>query len=61
MGCSGCKLLRQLKHEQFIEELVGVDIDAVVLYTCQNTIRPLTTDFLNPRQRPLVIKLMKGS
>ena len=61
MGCSECKLLRQLKHEQYIEELVGVDVNSVSLNMYQNVVRPLITDFFNCRQRPLVMRLMQGS
>ena len=61
MGCAGCKLLRRLKREQYIEELVGVDIDSLQLYVHQPIVYPLTTDFLNPRQMPLLVKLMQGS
>ena len=60
MGCAGCKLLRRLKQEQYIEELVGVDVDLEQLYVHQNIVNPLTTDFLNPRQLPLLVRLMKG-
>ena len=61
MGCAECKLLRRLKREKYIEELVGVDIDSVQLYVHQSIVYPLTTDFLNPRQMPLLVKLMQGS
>ena len=61
MGCAECKLLRRLKREQYIEELVGVDIDSLQLYVHQPIVYPLTTDFLNPRQMPLLVKLMQGS
>ena len=61
MGCAECKLLRRLKREKYIEELVGVDIDSVQLYVHQPIVYPLTTDFLNPRQMPLLVKLMQGS
>ena len=61
MGCAGCKLLRHLKREKYIEELVGVDIDSLQLFVHQPVVYPLTTDFLNPRQMPLLVKLMQGS
>ena len=60
MGCAECKLLRRLKREQYVEELVGVDVDSKLLYVNQNIVEPLTTDFLIPRQLPLLVKLMKG-
>ncbi len=61
MGCSGCKLLRQLKRESYIEELVGVDVDGVQLNLCKWLVQPLNTDFLSPRARPLTVRLMQGT
>ena len=61
MGCAECKLVRQLRRKQFIEELVGVDVDAILLQLCENIVQPLITDFLVPRPNPLVMRLMQGS
>lgn len=59
-GCAECKLLRILKKEEYIEELVGVDVDSVPLMMCAEVVRPLITDYLHPRLRPLTMTLLKG-
>lgn len=61
MGCAECKLLRLLRREDYIEELVGVDINSALLRLNENIVQPLTTDFLHPRPKPFVIRLMQGS
>lgn len=61
MGCSGCKLVKQLKREPYTEEVVGVDVDGVELNMCRWVTQPLTTDFLTPRARPLTVRLMQGT
>ena len=60
MGCAECKLLWQLKREPYIEELVGVDVDRLLLNMHQATVHPLTTDYLHPREKPLHFALMHG-
>lgn len=60
MGCGQCKLLRSLKFENYIEELIGVDINATALQTHQHYVQPLTTDYLIRRPRPLIVQLLKG-
>ena len=60
MGCGQCKLLRSLKFENYIEELIGVDINATALQTHQHYVQPLTTDYLIRRPRPLKVHLLKG-
>ena len=60
MGCAECKLLRLMRQQVLVEELVGVDIDIQLLRQQENFIQPLTTDYLFPRQRPLHIALMQG-
>lgn len=59
-GCAECKLLRILKKEEYIENLVGVDLDSVPLVMHADMVRPLITDYLHPRPRPLHMALMKG-
>lgn len=61
MGCAECKLLTALKKEDYVEELVGVDIDSVILKAKAHTLRPLTYDYLHPRPTPLHIALMHGA
>lgn len=60
MGCAECKLLRLLKVEHCIEELIGVDIDRDILERRKRLIEPLTTDFLFKRPRPLHVALFNG-
>ena len=61
LGCAECKLLKLLKKEDYIEELVGVDIDSVPLEMHSNLVEPLITDYLHPRPRPLYAALMQGA
>lgn len=60
-GCAECKLLRLLKRELYIERLVGVDVDPVPLRMHSLMVKPLITDYLHPRPRPLHMALMEGS
>ena len=60
MGCGECKLLRLLKFQDFIEELIGVDVDASILQSHRYRIQPLTADYLFRRPNPLCVQLMRG-
>lgn len=60
-GCAECKLLRLLKKEEYIEELVGIDVDSVPLRVHSELVRPLITDHLHPRPHPLHMALMQGT
>lgn len=59
-GCAECKLLRLLKKEDYIEELLGVDLDQVSLRMNSELVRPLITDYLHPRLHPLHMALLQG-
>ena len=61
MGCAEGKLVCLMKRQGHIEELIGVDVDPQLLRRQENTIQPLTTDYLLLRERPLHITLMQGS
>ena len=61
IGCAECKLLRLLKKEDYIEELIGVDVDAPTLRMNSHLVKPLVTDYLHPRPRPLYMALMQGN
>ncbi|XP_006825373.1 small RNA 2'-O-methyltransferase-like, partial [Saccoglossus kowalevskii] len=61
MGCSECKLLRKLKNESYIEELIGVDIDNLALESNQHLGQPLISDYLYPRDNPLSVIILCGS
>ena len=58
-GCAECKLIQLLKSEDYLEEICGVDIDRSLLDASQRKIEPLTVDYINPRTRPLTLKLIK--
>ena len=61
MGCAECKLLRLFKKEDYVEQLVGVDLDSVPLRMNAGFVRPLITDYLHPRPHPLHISLLQGA
>lgn len=61
MGCAECKLLRLLKFENCIEDLIGVDMDTTVMYPSRRHLEPLTTDYIFRRPKPLRVRLMKGT
>ena len=60
MGCAECKLLRLLRREQSVRELVGVDIQASLLEAQRHHLQPLISDFVLPRPTPLSLLLMQG-
>ncbi|XP_022097447.1 small RNA 2'-O-methyltransferase-like isoform X2 [Acanthaster planci] len=61
MGCGECCLLRQLKHNDSIEQLTGVDVDGDVLQAHRYLAKPLTWEYLNPRSHPFIVSLYQGS
>ena len=60
VGCGEGKLLRLLRREGSVQELVGVDVQASLLEAQQHSLQPLTTDYLLPREKPLSVRLMQG-
>ncbi len=60
MGCAECKLLRLIKFESCLSELMGVDIDDCPLRHNGRHLEPLTTDYIFRRSTPFSIKLMQG-
>ena len=60
LGCGSCQLIRKVKNLPLVEEISGVDVDAVTLNLSASHCRPLTTDFLCPRARPLKMSLYLG-
>ena len=60
MGCAECKLLRLLKFESCISELIGVDIEEGPLRRNSYHLEPLTTDYIFRRSTPFTVKLMQG-
>ncbi|KAG8556139.1 hypothetical protein GDO81_017931 [Engystomops pustulosus] len=61
LGCSECSLLHRLKFLDFIEELVGVDIDEDVLKLKGYILTPLPIHYLEPLERALTVTLYQGS
>ncbi|XP_038073356.1 dentin sialophosphoprotein-like [Patiria miniata] len=61
MGCGECSLLRQLKQEQCLEQLTGVDIDADILQSHKYLAKPLMCEYLHPRSHPFTVSLYEGS
>ena len=60
MGCAECKLLRLLRREESVEELVGVDLRESVLEAQCGHLQPLAADFILLRKQPLSLCLMQG-
>ena len=60
MGCAQCKLLRLLKFEECINQLIGVDLDMDTLQHSKRHLEPLTTDYIFRRPRPFRIQLLQG-
>lgn len=60
IGCAECKLLRLLRREPGVRELVGVDIQAPLLEAQERSLQPLISDFVLPRPSPLTLRLMHG-
>lgn len=61
MGCAEGKLVGLMKRRAHVEQLIGVDIEPQLLRRQENSIQPLTTDYLLLRERPLHITLLQGS
>lgn len=63
-GCAEAKLVKVLINQESLtqlEEVVGVDIDRELLESNKFRIRPLTSDYLRPRNHPLKVSLYQGS
>ncbi|XP_019640794.1 PREDICTED: small RNA 2'-O-methyltransferase-like [Branchiostoma belcheri] len=60
-GCAEGKLIRFLKPEESLEQLIGIDIEGEILESIQGVIRPLLSDYVQPRQRPFTVGLYQGS
>ena len=61
VGCAECRLLRLLRREGSVRELVGVDVQARLLEAQRASLQPLTSDFVQPRPHPLTVRLMQGT
>ncbi|KAI6658585.1 hypothetical protein LOD99_15385 [Oopsacas minuta] len=62
-GCSECKFMWAIRNQnyEFIREIIGVDIDKVVLETHDCVAKPVTSEYLFKRATPLKIGLYCGS
>ena len=60
-GIAECRVLQQYRPLPAVEKIVGVDTDRSVLEAHQFLIRPLTSDYIAPRDRPLWVALFEGS
>ena len=60
-GCAECKLLLCLKNVESLERVVGVDIDEATLEAHMLKLRPLVSDFICKRDKPLTMQLYCGS
>uniref|UniRef100_H2YXS7 Small RNA 2'-O-methyltransferase n=1 Tax=Ciona savignyi TaxID=51511 RepID=H2YXS7_CIOSA len=61
LGCAECKLINLLRHEDYVKEISGVDLDGSLLRGCSHKLDPQAYDFLNKRFNPLTIRLYQGS
>ncbi|XP_066293558.1 small RNA 2'-O-methyltransferase-like [Branchiostoma lanceolatum] len=60
-GCAEGKLIRFLKPEESLEQLTGIDLEGEVLDSIRGIIKPLLSDFVQPRPRPFTVSLYQGS
>ncbi|XP_035684937.1 small RNA 2'-O-methyltransferase-like [Branchiostoma floridae] len=60
-GCAEGKLIKFLKPEESLEQLTGVDIEGEVLESIRGIIKPLLSDYIQPRPRPFTVSLYQGS
>ncbi|XP_029975375.1 small RNA 2'-O-methyltransferase [Salarias fasciatus] len=61
LGCSGGSLLRRLRFLPDISLLVGVDVQGELLTSMKYELRPLPSDYLQPRVNQLRVELFQGS
>nr|XP_039262642.1 uncharacterized protein LOC120338766 isoform X1 [Styela clava]XP_039262643.1 uncharacterized protein LOC120338766 isoform X1 [Styela clava] len=60
-GCAECRFIRLLRNEDLVEYIIGVDIDRALLERHVESIRPLATEYLQPRLTPSTMQLFQGS
>ena len=60
LGCSEHKVIPIYKSVPTLESIVGVDLDLDALRRNRDLLKPLITDYLIRRPRPLVIRLYQG-
>ncbi|XP_042272677.1 small RNA 2'-O-methyltransferase isoform X1 [Thunnus maccoyii] len=61
LGCSECRLLKNLKFCREIELLVGVDLNGATIRKKMHGLAPISTDYLQPGYDQLCIELYQGS
>ena len=61
-GCSKWKFAKYLKQLPFVTEIIGIDVDQIVLEESNAMLRPIFRDYLEPRKyTDLDLYLMQGS
>uniref|UniRef100_A0A3Q3FH48 Small RNA 2'-O-methyltransferase n=1 Tax=Kryptolebias marmoratus TaxID=37003 RepID=A0A3Q3FH48_KRYMA len=61
LGCSECRLLKQLRFHREVQLLVGLDTNAVFVHSFRHGLAPLSTDYLQPTYNQLRVELYQGS
>ena len=61
IGCNNCKLIKYLKNSnEYLNLIIGIDIDDVVLKNGNEYLSPSWFDYLKPRVQPLDVYLIKA-
>ncbi|XP_066588339.1 uncharacterized protein Hen1 [Prorops nasuta] len=60
-GCAELKLFTYLKNVYGIEEALFVDTDRYLLEQHASRVQPLASDYVHPRESPLIVKVYEGS
>lgn len=60
-GIAECKFLLLLRNLECLEEINGIDINRQLLEQHAYLARPLTTSYIQKRERPLRVRLFGGS
>jgi len=61
MGCAECGALRVYRRVDTLQHIIGVDIDRRLLNDSSGRLKPLASDYLFRRSKPLTIELYNGS
>ncbi|XP_064650112.1 small RNA 2'-O-methyltransferase-like [Lineus longissimus] len=59
-GTAECKFLQTLKNIECVENIAGVDVNRGGLESRKMVCRPMTADYLQPRKKPLRMRLFFG-
>ncbi|XP_017275910.1 small RNA 2'-O-methyltransferase [Kryptolebias marmoratus] len=61
LGCSECRLLKQLRFHREVQLLVGLDTNGAKIKKNMHGLAPLSTDYLQPTYNQLRVELYQGS